>query len=322
MNREYREIDLQSIDFSDTTFVTSYGFSLSLLKESIDEVGLINPPLLKERPGGTYQIVCGYKRLLVGREMGMGRLRCGILNHTISERETFLISLYDNLSHRQLNTIEKAIVVNALQNLYSVETILFRFLPLMGLSAHHSVLNRISPLIHLDKEMKDAVVEGSMDERAAVKLLSFSHEERDILFGLLLRLRFGKNKQNEIIDTIHDIVKRDGCPVSEVLDSKELREVLDDSNLNIPQKGERVRDFLRKLRYPRIAQVEEGFMEMKRGLNLGENIKLIHPPFFEGEKWRIEFQFSTTDELKENIEKLGSVTNEIEFTKAVNGGGR
>ncbi|MDY7033535.1 MAG: ParB/RepB/Spo0J family partition protein [Thermodesulfobacteriota bacterium] len=295
---------------------------MSLLKESIDEVGLINPPLLKERPHGTYQIVCGYKRLLACREIGMGKLGCGIVDHTISERETFLISLYDNLSHRQFNTIEKAIVVNALQNFHSVETIISTFLPLMALSAHHSVLNRIKPLIHLDKEFKDAVAEGSLDERAAVKLLSFSHDERKILFGLLLRLRFGKNKQNEIIDTIHDIVKRDGCPVSEVLDSKELRKVLDDPNLNIPQKGERVRNFLRKLRYPRITQAEEGFMEMKRGLNLGENIKLIHPPFFEGEKWRIEFQFSTTGELKENIEKLGSVANEIEFTKTVNGGGR
>ena len=56
-------VDLKSIDPDDATFRLSYGFDLEPLKESIRRIGLINPPLLRKRPDGRYQIVSGYRRI-------------------------------------------------------------------------------------------------------------------------------------------------------------------------------------------------------------------------------------------------------------------
>lgn len=319
MNVEYKRLDIKSIDLTDTTFVISYGFPLSALKESIRKIGLINPPLVKKGQSEGYRVVCGYRRLLVCREIGTETLMCAVTGHNIEDRDALLISLYDNLSHRDLNPIEKSIAVGKLQSYYPEGIIVKDFLPLLRLNPHHSVLRKTRYLSRLNGEMKDAVVAGTLDEGAAIKLLNFSEKDRMLVFELLSKLKLSRNKQNEVIDNIDDITRRDECSVSSILDSKDLKHVLDDKNLNIPQKGRRVRDVLRGLRYPKIVNAEKDFLEIRRGLDLKEGIKLTPPPFFEGGKYSIDFQFGTIDELEENLKKIGSIKHNKGFKRAIEG---
>ena len=317
MNIKYKDLVLESIDLSDSTFVISYGFSISKLRDSIEKIGVINPPLVREEPGGKYRLVCGYKRLLVCRDIGVERLRCAVVGRYIEDKDALLINLYDNLSHRDLNPVEKSIAIGKLQEYYTDETIVKNFLPLLRLNPHYSIFNRVRSLSGLEREIKDAVVNGRLDEGAAIKLLGFSKNDRVLLFEVLSALRFSKNKQNEVIDNIYDITKRDECSVSDVLDSTELKDILSNKDLNIPQRGGKMRRFLKKLRYPKIVKAEEGFMEILRGLNLGDRIRLIPPPYFEGEKYNIEFQFGTIDELEENLEKIDSVKYDKGFRSLI-----
>ncbi|PJB40119.1 MAG: hypothetical protein CO106_09390 [Deltaproteobacteria bacterium CG_4_9_14_3_um_filter_44_9] len=318
-NVEYKQLDIKSIDLTDTTFVITYGFTLTQLKKSIEKIGILNPPLVKKKSREQYSIVCGYKRLLVCQDMGIEKLRCAIMGQGIEEKDTFLTGLFDNLSHRALNPVEKSITISKLQKYYSGEVIVKKFLPLLGLNPHYSVLDRIKPLSGLDAKVKDAVVDGRIDEGAAAKLLNFSEKDRELLFQLLSVLRFSKNKQNEIIDNSYDIAKRDGCSISDFLNAKGLKEILTDSDLNIPQKGNRVRYFLRKLRYPKIIKAEKDFMEVRRKLNLGDTIKLTSPPSFEGDRYCIEFQFENMDDLEENLKKIASIKHNKEFKRIIEG---
>ena len=318
-NVEYKQLGLRSINLADTTFVISYGFSLSLLKESIEQTGIINPPLVKKGAGDKFFIVCGYKRLLVCQYIGIEKLRCAIMGQNIEDKDIFLTGLYDNLSHRILNPVEKSITISKLQKYYSSEVIVRKFLPLLGLNPHYSVLDRIKPLSGLDAKIKDAVVDGRIDEGVATKLLNFSKKDIELLFQLLSALRFSKNKQNEVIDNLYDITKRDVCSISGILDAKELRDILADSSLNIPQKGNRVRYFIRKLRYPKVVKAEKDFLEIRRKLNLGEDIKLTPPPSFEGDRYCIEFQFGNMDDLEKNLKKIDSIKQSKEFKRIIEG---
>ena len=317
MNIEYKRLDLRSIDLADTAFVISYGFSLSILKESIEKMGVLNPPLVKKGISEQYRVVCGYKRLMSCKDLGKEELTCAVIDHNIEDRDTFLISLYDNLSHRELNPIEKSIVLGKLKEYYPDRIIVKDFLPLLGLNPHHSVLLRLNPLSGLYKEMRDAILEGRLDEGAAIKLLNFSGKDRLSLFRLLYPLRFSKNKQNEIVDNVYDIIMRDECSVSDILESNDLKLILDDKNLNTPQKGGEVRRFLRRLRYPRIVKAERDFQEMRRELNLGDSIKLTPPPSFEGNRYTIDFQFGTINELEKILKRVDAVRYNKRFVRAM-----
>ena len=318
-NVEYKQLDLKSIDLTDTTFVITYGFTLTQLKKSIEKIGILNPPLVKKKSEEQYSIVCGYKRLLVCQDIGIEKLRCAVMSQNIENKDTFLTGLYDNLSHRVLNPVEKSITISKLQKYYSDEVIVKKFLPLLGLNPHYSVLDRIKPLSSLDVKIKDAAVDGRIDEGVAAKFLNFSEKDRELLFQLLSALRFSKNKQNEVIDNFYDITKKDGCSISGILNAKELRDILADSSLNIPQKGSRVRYFLRKLRYPKIVKAEKDFLEMKKNLNLGDSIKLTPPPSFEGDRYCIEFQFENMDDLGENLKRIDSIKHNKEFKRVIEG---
>ena len=126
-NVEYKQLDLKSIDLTDTTFVITYGFTLTQLKKSIEKIGILNPPLVKKKSEEQYRIVCGYKRLLVCQDIGIEKLRCAIIRQKIEDKDTFLTSLYDNISHRGLNPVEKSITTSKLQKYYSDEVIVKKF---------------------------------------------------------------------------------------------------------------------------------------------------------------------------------------------------
>jgi hypothetical protein len=319
MKIEYRRLDLRSIDLDDTTFIFSYGFSLSLLREAIEKIGIINPPLVKEVSDNRYRIVCGYKRLLICRDIGIKELSSAILNDHIEDRDAFLVNLYDNLSHRVLNIIEKSIIISKLQNYYTDPTIVKSFLPLLGLNPHQYVLNRTVSLLKLDEKIRDAIIFGILDEGAAFKLMNFSKKDRALVYEVLSNLRLSKNKQTEVIENIYDIMKRDGCSALSIFDSKELNDILDSKDLNIPQKGERVRRFFRRLRYPNIVKAEEEFIKMRRELKLGDSIKLNHPPFFEGDRYSVQFHFGSIDELKDNLKKIDSIKDSKKMRKLIEG---
>ncbi len=66
---EIQNIPLQKIDLSDETFSVNYMPDLQRLRSSIEEIGLIQPVLLKRKLNG-YQIVSGFRRISVMKELG------------------------------------------------------------------------------------------------------------------------------------------------------------------------------------------------------------------------------------------------------------
>jgi hypothetical protein len=59
--------------------------------------------------------------------------------------------------------------------------------------------------------------------------------------------------------------------------------------------------------------MEEAFDKKRKDLNLPPNISLHHPPFFEGKRLKIEFQFETLDEYKTTLKSLSSLPDKREF---------
>ncbi len=66
-----QKIPLQQIDLSDETFSVNFIPDLQKLRSSIEQIGLIQPVLLRKKRD-QYQIVCGFRRISIFQELGKG----------------------------------------------------------------------------------------------------------------------------------------------------------------------------------------------------------------------------------------------------------
>ena len=71
MNYILDHIELDSIDTESALFSFSYGFNISHLVDSIQQVGLINPPILKKAED-SFVLIAGYKRVLALKKLSSG----------------------------------------------------------------------------------------------------------------------------------------------------------------------------------------------------------------------------------------------------------
>src|SRR3972149_3221183 len=132
---DIRKIPVQQIDLSDDTFSINYLPSLQRLRSSIEEIGLIQPVLLKKRSEG-HQIICGFRRISVMKELGKSEIESRVFEEKeMDEFQLFSLSLHENLTTRGFNAVEKAIALDKLIHRFQIDpaAVIKPFLPLFSL---------------------------------------------------------------------------------------------------------------------------------------------------------------------------------------------
>lgn len=319
MSLKVKRICLNSLDFKDKTFLLSYGYDINPLKQSIAQVGLLNPPVVRKKSDATYQIVCGYKRTLALKKLGVSSIRCAILPSEKNDEECLLLNIYDNVSHREFNPIEKSLAINKLKNYYTEEEIAHNFLPLLKLQPHMTQLNVFKPLCRLEKEIQTAVLEGRISEHTATRLSQMDRESRRALGKLFVILRLSVSKQIEVLEYVSEIAVRENRSVENVITMQKISSVLKNDKLNQHQKGETVRKYLRELRYPQLTEKEKEFNHNIRKLKLSPGVSLKAPPFFEGDHYHINLHFNDRNGLKKRLQELESLLNERPLINIIEG---
>ena len=307
MNLHPKRISLKTISLRDTTFLLSYGYNLNPIRQSIKQIGVLNPPILRKRHNAAHQIICGYKRIRILKELGVISCPCILVPAKTGDKESLLLSLYDNTSHRELNVVEKSMAIDKLKHYYSEEEIVHRFLPLLALHPHLTQLKIIEPLSTLEKEAKDALIEGRISEQTALLFSQTDRETRKVLFKFLSDLRLSVSSQAEVLEYISEIAARENLPVKKVVCASELQSLLGNKKWSQPQKGEAIRTYLRERRYPQFAAKEKKFKHDLTQLGLSSRIRLTPPPFFEGNRYQLTVNFEDLEELRKRLRELKSL---------------
>jgi ParB-like chromosome segregation protein Spo0J len=310
MKQVTKRIYLKNIDRDDTLFLLSYGYNLGPLKNSINQIGLINPPRVRQKSDTTYQIICGYKRVHALRELGVASTPCTLVSPATGDEESFLMSFYDNVSHRELNPIEKSMAINRLLSYFSEEKIVSDFLPLLKLQPHSTQLETLKPLSTLASTIKDAILAGTIDVRTALKLALLDRVSREASSRLIITLRLSLSKQTALMEYVSESALREDLSIVKVINSPHIRFIIDDERLNLPQKGEAVMSFLRKRRFPQLTAKEEEFKQVLRKLRLPPDVCIKHPPFFEGNTYSLTFHFTSVNALRKRLHDFESRLND------------
>jgi len=302
------QVEISDIDLKPGPFCMSFHFSLEPLKASIGKFGVLNPPYLLRNSDSNFIVVAGYRRLLAIRELGWKDIVCHILPDNFPPFRALLLNLNDNIIHRQLNNIEKGMVLKRLTRFFKTEEIVANFMPILGIPSNKQTLELFLSLEELEEAIRISVAMERLSPRVAGLMNSLGKEDRLRINDLFTSLKWSFNRQWETSQWIIEIASREGRSIKEVVDEVEIIEILNNDRMNDPQKVKAIVKILKTRRFPFLLEAEKSFKKGLSKLPLPSGVKIIPPPFFEGIDYKLEIVFRKGEELKGKLEELSHIS--------------
>ena len=149
--------------------------SIAELAQSIRQVGLIQPLVVRKAPDGAYELVAGERRLRAVKSLGMESVTC-IVEQGMEDESSAMMALIENLQREDLHYLEEAQCYNTLLSTYNLtqEELAAR----LGKS-QSSIANKLR-LLRLSEEVKSAMAEAHLTERHARALLKLKDEKTQL----------------------------------------------------------------------------------------------------------------------------------------------
>jgi hypothetical protein len=126
--------------------------------------------------------------------------------------------------------------------------------------------------------------------------LGLKDSDRSALFALIQQVKAGENHLKDLLDWLEEISLRDGIGIAAQV--KNLSAIVDDPRLGRNDKLKRLKDELRRLRFPRLARLEDDIERRIRELKLAPGISLRVPQGLEGGSVAITIQAGSRDEIR------------------------
>jgi len=159
-----------------------------------------------------------------------------------------------------------------------------------------------------EAEIQEYAKERAFHPHTLARWLAWDQPDRDALYRLAFALKIGENHLRDLMDWLEEISLRDGLQVRQILGNRAVSDVESDPRLGRADKLKRIKEQVRRLRFPRLAQTEDSIRARVQELKLQPEIRLTVPPGLEGGRLRVEFDASSQDELQRLIAKLADAT--------------
>jgi ParB family chromosome partitioning protein len=306
---EYKHVfvPFDLIHSEDTQLKISTGAVSAALVQSIKRIGLLNPPALLACSSG-YRIVSGFKRIEASRQTTTGGIVARVLGPVTPLERCIQIAIADNTSQRSLNIVEQAHAVALLSSVYPDRTLLAGAANLVGLSINPDMADKLIKLAGMDPLLKSGVMDGSIALPVAMQLHDMNDVAAARVLGILLReLGLSLNRQREILEWVVSICRRDDMAPAELLVAQDIVHYRQNKDLDRRQKGQLIREYLKKRRYPTILRYERRFADTVRRLKLSKGTHLIAPPHFESSIYGLKFEFKNQSELADKLQEMEKI---------------
>ncbi len=294
------KINLKQIDFTDHTFrlaLDDEDIVPAELSDSITRIGVLHPPIAKEKRDDCYCIINGRKRLLALRENGIKSADCLVTGKSASMVNCLALSLEDALQSRTLTPVGRALFCAMILKEMGREETAERFLPIMGFPPRPVLIDKFAGLLQLEKPLLIALDRGELDEKTATEMVSLSFDERLVLFEIISLLKLSVGNQRKFTRACRELAARNNISIRRLLTNDEVDAVLNHATGNLPQKVGRLMRWIHEQRFPRLSAAEQEFRRFSRQLQLTGNITLAHSPSFEKDEVALTITFPDRREL-------------------------
>ncbi len=316
-----QEVALTQIDLDETVPGPVTAPDLDYLVASFKEVGLINPPWLKPQAGGQrFSVVTGARRLQAAAQLGWRSITVRLTPEGASEIFCLLVHLIDNAFTRGFNLREQADLAVRLMRHFDRETVAARYLPYLGMPPSLSHLGRLVKTAGLEVPWQQLAAAGRLALTAAARLADWDAPDRAAAGPFLDGLPLSQSKQEELLDQVALLARREGLSPAAVLGRDEFRRAVTDPDRSPQERAQAVRRQLYAQVYPRLSAAREAFdAAMARlGWKRSPRFRLNPPPAFEGPDFHLDIKFRDAPELHQllgEIQRLAGTKGFDELTR-------
>ncbi|WP_419176754.1 hypothetical protein [Desulfosediminicola sp.] len=174
------------------------------------------------------------------------------------------------------------------------------------------LVRRALDLLKLSPAMQAGLHTGALAENSARELLRLKPADRDACFQLIQTLQLGGGKQRRMLMLLRDLAGRNGCTISDFIDSPVIKEVLEHHEMNTPQKAHSLLQQLQKLQSPTLSEAEEQFERWRAQLPLSGNCTIEHSTSFEQDQVTLHMTFENRSGLERALPTINSVLHDPE----------
>ena len=179
------------------------------------------------------------------------------------------------------------------------------------------MLRRDSEWVELNRNSMDSTLDYARSqgfhEQTVRRLASLAEKDQHILMEMVIALKIGQNHIRDLLDWLGEIVLRDGGSIATILSRAPFCEILTDPRLGRNDKLKRVKEELRRLRFPRLSQMETKIASRIRSLRLGPLIQVASPPGLEGCFLTVQLKAANPGELRRLVAELAQAVEKPEI---------
>ncbi len=316
------QISPDAIDWGDKTFEIQSFREPARLWGSLGRFAILDPPWIREsEPAGKPVLVDGFKRLSWARQNGVREVSCLAVAENLSLTEVWERRIEKKLIEGKINLAEKARMADVLLGLFPGGKPPGFFLPALDIPSREGNLQKWAVLAQDGPATLEMLASGEIADRAALATTGWDIQSRTSALSILKDLRCSASIQAEIIERVGEIAVLEEKSADAVLNDPRVQGILSASDANHRQKTQSLRDLLSRIRFPRLARRQERFRQDLSVLRLPPWARIIPPPAFEGERWRLELSVSGPGELRDAIARAGEIAASDRLDKVFEPGG-
>lgn len=315
MNFKTAHFRLDQIDCEDGYYKISDSYDLSRLIASIKTVGLINPPILI-RKKNTWTIVSGFARIEASKRSGALSIDARTLDERTPKRESICLAVTENASQRDLSLTEQSRVVRLLTELVHGCSQVAALANSLGLQMNVDLCEKLLQVSQMPDRLHTGLARGTIALPTALHIFRLRNEtDIDALTVLFDTLNLSLNRQREMLGWIEAIAMRERLSVCDVVGAAAVQSTLHDENLDLKQRSQNIRFYLKRRRYPAITVAENRFSDNCHELSLPKGVQLIPPPGFEGPDYTLKISFDGPQPLARINDRLKDVIHSAAFQR-------
>ncbi len=292
------------IALSDRTYYLPCYDEIGPLVESISQVGILSPPVVKKNDDGNLIPVVGRRRLEAALKALISRVNVFVVDPSRSEENLLNLMFWDNISRIRQNPVTVAVMVAGLLDVFDPETVAERYLPWIGVPPRGPRLVKLKSIAQLDERSLRALWAGRILEKTAALLAALNMEERLELLNFIDRYGWNANKSDEILQAVYDLSilsgKSTSITISEAIHQVETQHEGEDT----VHKSESMRNTIRSWRSKDLCQHQDLFNQWMQKLVLPRHIRVRPSQSFENESVSIEITAYSLNQAQKIIEKL------------------
>ncbi|MCD6584285.1 MAG: ParB/RepB/Spo0J family partition protein [Desulfobacteraceae bacterium] len=308
-------VAINHIDLNDTTFKISTDISTDDLIESIENIGLISPVILKSKADSRYIVVSGFRRVAACRLLGRCYIDARIINEDKNNLYCLKLAIADNALTRQLNVIEQADSISKLSAFYADEIELSRESQKIGLNVNPGLIKKLRKLIPVHHSLKNKIAVGIIPFSIALELNEMEEETATAFSQIIEALHPTLNHQKEIIRLTKEIARLKNISILDVINKFIVTDLFSDPELDRNHKIKKIRRDLKQIRYPEIIRFESNFFNLLNQIKLPEAIHLVPPKDFEGINYSMQLNFQSLTQFKGINHVLNKLQDHPDFAK-------